>query len=36
MNTLTLKHQKYKEFLLGFFFLQFIKIMLSNVMLKSI
>ena len=36
MNVLTFKHQKYKKLLLRLFFLQFIKITLFNIMLKSI
>ena len=35
MNILTLQHQKYKKLLLRLFSLQFIKIMLFNIMLKS-
>ena len=37
MKILTLKHQKYKkQLLLRLFFLQFVKIMFFNIMLKSI
>ena len=35
MDILTLQHQKYKKLLLRLFSLQFIKMMLFNIMLKS-